>query len=167
MKRSRAILMIVGIAALMLVLDQYTKGLVRETIPLNTSWMPVAWLEPFVTLTHIQNTGMAFGLFKGFSVGFMFGALAVIVIIAFFLRHLPRVPWLMIISFGLMLAGALGNFVDRAMQSGAVTDFVDLGWWPVFNVADSCVVIGAILLSVYTLFFEVSEDASAPESEAI
>ena len=57
------------------------------------------------------------------------------------------------------------NLVDRLFRGGVVTDFVDLRWWPVFNVADSCVVVGSILLGVYTLFFEGRREAKVPPGD--
>ena len=78
-------------------------------------------------------------------------------------RH-PDLPFMWWV-FGLMLGGAVGNLIDRLTQDGVVTDFVDLRWWPVFNIADSCLVIGALLLAVYTLFFE-GQERCGPATDA-
>ncbi len=164
--------MIALVAAVIILADQYTKRWVRGAIPVNTSYMPVAWLEPIVTLTHVENHGAAFGLFQGLGGTFAIVAVVVVAGIAWYVWRYPQLPCLAVTSFGLMAGGALGNLIDRLFRDGVVTDFVDLRWWPVFNVADSCLVIGAILLTVYTLFIEgrtkaVSENKSAADGDAV
>ncbi len=165
MRRRRAILVIVLLSAVIIVADQLTKAWVRETIPLHTSYMPIAWLDRFVTLTHVENHGIAFGLLQG--LGGLSAIIAVglgVGIVWYVWRH-PDLPPFMWWVFGLMLGGAVGNLIDRLTQDGVVTDFVDLRWWPVFNIADSCLVIGALLLAVYTLFFE-GQERCGPATDA-
>jgi signal peptidase II len=161
LKRKAAIAIIVLMGAAILAADQYTKTLVRRTIPVNTSYMPIAWLDRFVTLTHVENHGASFGLLQGYGGLFAIVALGVVVGIGWYVWRYPALPRFMVFVFGLMLGGSLGNLVDRLFRGGVVTDFVDLRWWPVFNVADSCVVVGSILLGVYTLFFEGRREAAA------
>lgn len=142
-----------GIALVVIVLDQYTKALVRQNLPLNTSWMPIPWLDPFVTLTHVRNTGAAFGLFPSLGGVFRLVSLVVVVAIIFFFRQLAATSWLLRIALGLQLGGAAGNLIDR-LTLGYVTDFVDVRVWPIFNVADSAIVVGTALLAYYALFVE-------------
>ena len=150
------------VALAIIALDQYTKALVRESLPLNASWMPIPWLDPFVTLTHVRNTGAAFGLFPSLGGLFRLVSLVVVVAIIFFFRRLAATSWLLCIAFGLQLGGATGNLIDR-MVLGYVTDFVDVRVWPIFNVADSAIVVGTVLLAYYALFVEPS---AARQTEA-
>jgi len=142
-----------GISLLVVALDQYTKYLVRSHLPLNHSWNPIAWLAPIVTLTHTQNTGAAFGLFPNMSIFFVIVALVVVGAIIVYYRQLAAGSWMLRLAFGLQLGGAVGNLIDRVRQ-GYVTDFLDFRVWPVFNIADSAVVVGTALLAVYALFMD-------------
>ena len=106
-----------------------------------------------LTLRVSRNPGAAFSFAEGYTVLFTFVAVAVVVVIARTATRLRSVGWAL--SLGLLLAGALGNLTDRLLRDpgfarGEVVDFLDLGWWPSFNVADSCIVVGgalAVLLS--------------------
>lgn len=143
------------LSAVMLLLDQVTK------------WFAVAWLQfqqpvPFIpgfwnwTLTH--NTGAAFSFLAdaGGWQHWFFSALATVVCIALVigLRHTPRADWRTALPFALVISGALGNVIDR-LRFGYVVDFVDWYWrdfhWPVFNVADSCIVGGAVMMVLFSL----------------
>ncbi|MBC7237547.1 MAG: signal peptidase II [Chloroflexi bacterium] len=146
---------------MVVLVDQYTKHLVRQNIPLGASRGPFPWLEPIITFTHVRNTGAAFGLFPNLSIVFVLIALAVIVGIALYYRQLAQAAPLLPIALGLQLGGAAGNLIDRLSQ-GYVTDFLDLHVWPVFNVADSAVVIGTALLAYYALFVDQPSTANAP-----
>lgn len=140
-----------GIGFLIIILDQYTKHVVRQVIPLGTSWNPIPWLDPIVTLTHVRNMGAAFGLFPGLGTFFILVALIVIVSIVIYCHQLGEASLLLRIALGLQLGGATGNLVDR-LTLGYVTDFVDFRVWPVFNIADSAIVVGTALLAYYALF---------------
>jgi len=96
-------------------------------------------------LTYVQNTHGAFGLF-GDRIWFLIG-LAVVVLGLFYVafRDAAAQSLLVRIAFGAILGGAVGNIVDR-IQRHFVVDFIDLRWWPVFNVSDSCITIGVLLL---------------------
>lgn len=95
-----------------------------------------------------RNPGAAFSFAEGFTVVFTAVAVIVVVIIARTATRLRSAGWA--VSLGLLLAGATGNLVDRLLRDpgvgrGAVVDFIDLGWWPSFNIADSCITVGAVL----------------------
>jgi signal peptidase II len=154
--------MFFGIALVVVALDQYTKVLVRENLPLNVSWMPIPWLDPLVTLTYVRNAGAAFGLFPGLGGVFRFVALGVVVTIIVFSRQLAASSWPLRLAFGLQLGGATGNLIDR-MVLGHVVDFIDVRVWPIFNIADSAIVVGTALLAYYALFVE---PAAARKAEA-
>lgn len=154
-------LVVLVIALLIIALDQYTKALVRGHIPEHTSWNPIPWLDRIVTLTHVRNTGAAFGLFQNMGIVFVIVALVVIVLIILYYRELAENSWMLRFAFGLQLGGAAGNLIDRIAR-GYVTDFIDVRIWPVFNVADSAVVVGTALLAYYALFVDRPEQALAP-----
>ena len=134
------------IAVLILVADQISKYLVMAHLELGESWAPVPALERWFIFRYATNTGVAFGLFPDKGYLFMVIAMAVVVIIVLYYRHLPRGQWLIRISLGLQLGGALGNLLDR-VRLGRVTDFIDFRIWPVFNVADMAIVAGVSILA--------------------
>ena len=102
-------------------------------------------------LTYVQNTGAAFGLFRGWAVLFVAASVAIIVWIACQLLR-PMAPWPVSVlwGYGLVLGGAAGNLLDR-VRLGHVVDFLDLRVWPVFNVGDSAITIGVALLILQSL----------------
>jgi signal peptidase II len=110
---------------------------------------------PGIDLVNTRNTGVAFSLFTGG--GPLLAAIAVVALaglVVFFLTHLDRrLIWL---PTGLLIGGAVGNLIDRATE-GAVTDFIDLPLWPVFNVADMSITFGMLLL-LYVLEGPPSRD---------
>jgi len=139
-----------AVAVLTLVVDRISKWVVMDSLKLGESWNPVAALERWVSLTYVTNTGAAFGLFPDHGVIFMVIAVVVIAAIIFYYRYLPGDQWLVQISLGLQLGGALGNLVDR-LRYGHVIDFIDFKVWPVFNVADSSIFVGVVILAFYLL----------------
>jgi len=127
--------------------DQLSKVWIRSNLAIGES-LPETGL---FRLTYIHNTGAAFGLFKGQSFPLTIAAFIGIVILLFFAlfvyRHLPFLDSrLGKLVLGLVLGGMVGNLIDR-LRFGYVTDFIDIGIWPVFNIADSAGVVGVILLS--------------------
>ena len=133
--------MLFTIAGIIILLDQITKAIIRASIPFGGQWMPVEWLRPYLRFVHWQNTGAAFGLFQGG--GLVFGILAVIVTI-FIMIYYPQIPKeekLMRVAISMQLGGAIGNLIDRILF-GPVTDFISVGSFPVFNIADSSITVG-------------------------
>ena len=135
------------VGAITLGADQFSKFL------LITSFAPrdsVPLLPPVLSLTYVQNTGAAFGLFKGQQWLFIAISLGVMAWIVWELRlHHPMhrlVGW----ACGLLLGGSAGNLIDR-VRSGYVIDFLDLRVWPVFNIGDSAITIGVALLLLHSL----------------
>ncbi|MEP7200765.1 MAG: signal peptidase II [Chloroflexota bacterium] len=152
------------IALLVFVSDQLSKYLVSTNLAIGQAWMPIAALEPFVVVRHIRNSGAAFGMFP--AAGNIFLVVAVIVtvgIVRYYFARAHTAPLWVRVSLGLMLGGALGNLLDR-IRFGYVVDFVDLGWWPVFNVADSSIVVGVLLLAIYMAFMQPREQRAEPVS---
>lgn len=135
-----------AVGAVVLLLDQATKWWALRALADG----PVDVVGP-LQLRLVHNTGSAFSIGAGSGpiVGIL--ALAVVGVLLWTGRDVVARPALA--SLGLVLGGAVGNLADRALRGdgllhGAVVDFVDLGWWPVFNVADAAIVVGSILLVV-------------------
>jgi len=147
------------IAAVVVALDQWTKSLIEARIPLWSSYAPFPNLAAYFNLVHYQNSGAAFGLLRGGASFFIIVAVVVAIILVIYSRYLAHENWWMRIALGLMLGGAVGNLVDRLMQDGHVTDFLlftlpvgeRVFQWPAFNVADSSIVVGTILLAILML----------------
>lgn len=120
--------------------DQAVKALVRSTIERGDE------VELFlgIQLVNVRNRGIAFGLFSDGGVLLVLFALAALAaLLVFFHRHRDRpLVWL---PTGLLIGGACGNLIDRTRE-GAVTDFMDLPWWPAFNVADVSITFGVLTL---------------------
>lgn len=149
--RHRLFLLAVALAAIGA--DQLTKIAVERALPLNASWTPLEGIAPFFRFTHVSNTGAAFGLFPTGSLLFAVVALVVGAIILVYNFRLPAGNLLLRLALGLQLGGALGNLADR-LRLGHVTDFLDFGPWPVFNLADVSIVGGVLLLGLLTLLEE-------------
>ena len=131
------------------VFDQVTKAIIRSSLSLGDSWPE----EGIFRIVHGLNTGSAFGLFAGFTNLLVVASIIGIVFILFvFLKQNNNVIWLRL-SLGLIVGGALGNLFDR-VKDGAVVDFISVGWWPAFNIADSSISIGMALLLVTMLLGE-------------
>lgn len=121
--------------------DQLTKHLVASQLALGDE---VAVVGPF-SIHHVQNSGIAFGLFaSATSMVIFLTGLAVLWMLAFFARSGARHPVLPV-GLGLVVGGSLSNLVDR-IRLGHVTDFLDLTFWPAFNLADSFIVVGVLVL---------------------
>ena len=143
-------LILPAVAAVVLLTDQVSKSLVRDWLVAGQSAAPVSWLASVFRFTHVTNTGAAFGMFPQLANIYVGVAALVILVIVFYYRRIPQGEWLMRLSLGLALGGALGNLADR-LTIGHVVDFIDLTFWPlkdfaVFNVADSCISAGCALL---------------------
>jgi signal peptidase II len=129
------------VAALVIAADQATKTLALET--LSDGAVDVLWGT--VTLRITINSGGAFGVLQGVPGFFLVATIGIVVAILLWARHVEERPWL--VALGLVLGGGTGNVIDRVARGhGGVVDFVDLHWWPVFNVADACIVTGVGLL---------------------
>jgi len=139
--------MVFANASLIFLLDQFSKFLVRNNL---SSGQSIPIIPHILYLTLVYNRGAAFGIFKGQVVLFILTSLASIILIYLHLsRNKQRVPFLRRFSLSLILSGALGNLTDRVVF-GYVIDFIDLRIWPVFNIADTSITVGAILLA-YTI----------------
>ena len=138
---------IATIAALIVALDQWTKWLVRVNIPEGGVWLPesLAWLSPYARIVHWHNTGAAFGMFQNASMVFTVLAFIVIAAILYYYPHVENSDWSLRLAMSMQLGGAIGNLIDR-LARGRVTDFISIGTFPVFNVADASISVGAVVL---------------------
>ena len=152
-----------AIAGLVLILDIISKEIVRNNLPLYTYWAPFPALENFFRFTHTTNTGVAFGLFQNANLLFAVFASVVSIGIIYFNQKLKTGNALLRVALGLQLGGALGNLLDRILF-GSVTDFLDFGPWPIFNVADTAVVAGVILMGYVILQEERKERAEESDN---
>lgn len=134
-----------SIAGLIVLLDQISKYLVRLYLPYGQVLRPELEISQYVRIVHWSNTGAAFGMFQ--SLGGFFTVLAVLVSLAilYYYPQIPKEDWLFRLALGLQLGGALGNLVDRLFR-GEVTDFLSVLNFPVFNIADASVSVGAVLM---------------------
>ncbi len=152
MSRAWLVLLVAGIV---IALDQWTKELVRRSIPDYTSVIPIPALGEYFIFEHVHNYGAAFGILQNMGNLFIIVAIVVVVGILAYVRYLPTEDWPVRLLLGLMLGGAVGNVIDRITQ-GYVTDFIKMGipgvyYWPNYNIADSAIVIGVIGLGLYVV----------------
>ncbi len=129
------VLIALGVVAL----DQLTKYLIRTYQP--------NWKLGFLSIHYLTNTGAAFSILQQYTFILALISLIVAVVIIVCYKHLPSKKFPQIL-WALFLGGVIGNFLDRAIL-GFVTDFIDVGFWPAFNVADSVLTIAAIGLVIY------------------
>ncbi|MFA4854274.1 MAG: signal peptidase II [Candidatus Omnitrophota bacterium] len=139
--------MIPVIVISVLFLDQLTKFLATRFLQLNT---PVILIKDFLNLSLVYNRGAAFGILKNQLLMFVLISIFAITLIFYYLKNKKR-SFLSSIYLSLILAGCAGNLIDR-LRFGFVIDFLDFRVWPVFNLADSAITIGAFLLSWELLF---------------
>ncbi|MDI3269259.1 MAG: signal peptidase II [Bacillota bacterium] len=140
MKKSIALAVLTGMAAF--VLDYASKRWIEAALPLHDS-IPI-WPGIF-DITHTQNTGAAFGILQGHGSFLVWVTVAVVILTLGFSRGLLALGPAAQVGLGLVLGGAVGNLWDR-LHRGSVTDFLHIHYWPVFNLADTFVVVGGALL---------------------
>ena len=151
---------LIPIAGVIIALDQWTKSIVRQNLNLGEMWMPLEWLSPYARIVHWYNTGVAFGMFQDKNFIFSILALAISVFLIIFYPKLTEGDWFLRIALGMQLGGSMGNLIDRlGMQQGwsvgnlidrikigHVTDFISIGNFPVFNIADASISVGVAVM---------------------
>lgn len=145
-------LMMVAAGALVVLVDQLSKHWITQYFTTGAPKDPISLLGPVLQLIYDQNTGVAFSLFEGQNILFLFIALAIGVVGYLYWRMRGSASLPLKVTFGLILGGALGNLIDR-FSHRYVVDFIHFQIpgrfdWPVFNMADSAVCIGVVLLAV-------------------
>lgn len=136
-------------------LDQLTKQLVLDNLGLGASWPD----DGFFRFTFVRNDGTAFGLFQDNGTLLTVVSLAAVGLIVYFYREAAMASWFTRVALGLQLGGAAGNIIDR-FRHGYVVDFIDVGAWPIFNIADSAIMTGIVALIAYFLIFGSKEQKS-------
>lgn len=146
-------------------LDQLSKWYVRSSLTLGSIWSPWDWMTPYARIVHWKNTGVAFGMFQGMSTVFAVLAAVVSLLIIYYYPRIAGNNWILKTCLSLQLAGAMGNFIDR-VTVGYVTDFISIGNFPVFNVADASISVGVAILLVYVWLQDRREKQNQPEPVA-
>jgi signal peptidase II len=136
-------------AFVVIIVDQITKQVFWR---LFTPGYNVDVIPGILRITLVKNAGAAFGLFEGGRILFIIASVIAVVFITYLGLRLPRTETYKRVLLGLILGGAIGNLIDR-VYDGAVIDFIEMGimghWWPVYNVADITVTVGAVLLLIH------------------
>lgn len=131
-----------------------------EHLPPNSYSLPL--IENFLSLTCSRNTGVAFGLGQDMNLFFTIFTAVVIFMLLYYYRHFALTK-ASTVGFALVIGGAIGNLIDRVFYS-AVRDFIDVHWyehhWPIFNIADSCISVGVVLLLISSWQQEKAEKAA-------
>jgi len=147
--------------------DQLTKLWIRSTLDVGET----LWQAGIFSIVRSNNTGSAFGLFQGHALIIAIVAFVVIALLLFYVlwahRRYPlfvgRLSW---VALGLILGGIIGNLIERVLnlidpsRFVGVTDFISVGWWPSFNIADSSLVVGTIILALSLLLMIIKPDSS-------
>lgn len=146
-----------GLAAIIVFIDQLTKWIVMESLP---AWKSIPIIKGFFNLVHVQNRGAAFGFLNRSDIEWQFWLFAAFTVVAVVLvlimvRGLKPATVLSLSVFGAILGGAIGNFIDR-VRFRHVVDFLDFYvgdlHWPAFNVADIAICYGVFMFAVITFF---------------
>ncbi len=143
--RRRLYLTFLGVAAVVIAIDQITKHLVVSEL---SDGSVVTLIDGVLTFRLVHNPGGAFGIGQDFPGLFLAASLITLVIVLFLARKIEEQSWAL--PLGLVLGGGIGNLVDRIIRDtgGRVIDFIDFQVWPLFNVADSAIVVGVIVLFI-------------------
>jgi signal peptidase II len=147
------------VAAGVFALDQLTKAIVRNRLALGESWPSDDWL---VRITHVTNSGAAFGILQGQAVFLTVTAFVAIGAIVFYYAFPPLEHRYLRLALGLQLGGALGNLLDR-LRFGEVTDFFHFPHYPAFNIADSSIVVGLVAIFGFILLGSRSKPEATPD----
>lgn len=148
MKKSlKNYLVLFPIAAGIVCLDQWTKLLIRNTLEIGEIWPLWDWLTPYARVVHWKNTGVAFGMFQNNNLLFAILVSIIALVIIIYYPQLTEGDWFLRIALSMQLGGAVGNLIDR-LTIGHVTDFISVGNFAVFNVADASVTVGVGIMII-------------------
>ncbi len=157
-RTARNTIIFAGTAAAVIIVDQVSKVLV---VAYTSPGEAVTLIPHVLDLRQTYNTGAAFGLMSGRNtLVFVVAAFIILMTLAWFYVFRKRNSTLTFVGLGLILGGALGNNLIDRLARGKVIDFFDLGWWPVFNVADLAILAGVIIVLVVTAAEVWREDSA-------
>jgi signal peptidase II len=157
--RWRMDLLFFAIAATIVVVDQTTKWLVRSNLALGESWPDNAG---FIKIVHVVNSGAAFGILQGQTPFLIVTSLLGLAAILLYYVYPPMDHGVVRLALGMQLGGAIGNLIDR-VRMGEVTDFVHVGAWPTFNVADASISISIVTVLLFFVLQDVERARSQPK----
>lgn len=143
----RRYLGLLAVSGVVVLLDQWTKNLLRSQLALGESWPEGGWLLLF-KLVRTENSGAAFSMGRGLGLFFLLFSAAASVAILIYFPRLPEGEPLLFLGIGLLLGGTVGNLIDR-LTIGQVTDFLAIRYFAVVNVADICITFGAAALILW------------------
>jgi signal peptidase II len=155
-------LVVGAVALIVFVLDQLFKYLVVREIGMNSAWYPLPGFD-WLRLIPSTNTGTACGYLPQFSIVFTLAPFFILAIVIYFYRSQKQPSWLLSIGVGLIIGGAFGNLADR-LRLGYVVDFVQVGGWPIFNVADAAVSTAVVLMLLWSLREDSARAPAVPGS---
>lgn len=141
----REYLFLFPVSGTIILLDQITKALVRSNLSQGEAWSPWPWLMPYARVVHWYNTGVAFGLLQGQNLIFTILAVIIATAIVYYYPKFSKEDWPLRLALAMQFGGAIGNLIDR-ITLGHVTDFISVGNFAVFNVADSSITVGVIVM---------------------
>ena len=150
---------LIQLALIVFLMDQFSKFLVRDLLLYRESFPATG----FFRFTHTFNTGSAFGIFRDQNTPLILVSFLGIAILIMIYRSQQVPSGLLRLSLGLQIGGAFGNLVDR-LRLGHVTDFMDVGAWPIFNLADASIITGLVILAWVFLVAE-SGEANRPADQ--
>jgi signal peptidase II len=162
-QKTKSNLMLMLIALVVIALDQLTKRAVQQNLALGESLLVFPPWE-FVRIVHWVNTGAAFGMFQGGNAVLIGLTVAITLAILIYYQTLPEDHLFQRICLALIVGGSIGNLIDR-LTLGYVVDFVAVGRFPVFNLADSCVTVSVFLLLISTIIEERKAQSTEKPSE--
>ena len=156
---------------IVIVVDQWTKNLVVQQLSPPESHLPMPLIGQYLTIYYIQNAGAAFSMFTNPYVLAVLITVAICLIGYLYARMINSGALAFKLIFGLIIGGAAGNLIDRAVRGGRVVDFIffripEIGFrFAIFNLADACISVGVVLLFVYILFGGLRKPQAAPAND--
>jgi signal peptidase II len=150
------------LSGIIVALDQWTKNIIRTQLDFGQTWVPWDWLTPYARIVYWHNSGAAFGMGQNLSLFITILAIFVSVAIIVYFPQIPKSDWPLRIALSMQLGGAVGNLIDR-LTIGFVTDFISVGTFPVFNIADSSISVGVAVLIVGMWIMERKRKSNSEE----
>jgi signal peptidase II len=155
------------VAVIIVTSDQLAKVWVRAHVALGGDWLPgqLAWLMPYARIRFWYNSGAAFGIFANGNLVFMVLAIIVAGAILYYFPRVARKDWWLRLALILQFSGAVGNLTDR-IQFGHVTDFISVGNFAIFNIADASISVGVVVLILGVWITDMSDKRRAAAVKA-
>jgi signal peptidase II len=155
-------------AVIIVTSDQLAKVWVRAHVPLGGDWLPaqLAWLLPYARIRFWYNSGAAFGIFANGNLVFMVLAIIVAGAILYYYPRVSRKDWWLQLALMLQFSGAVGNLTDR-LQFGHVTDFISVGNFAIFNIADASISVGVVVMILGVWITEMADKRRAAAQKAV